>query len=67
MTTALEWALVPALFTAACYAAAWYNTRPSEDKHDGIGFVADGIVALVVYLLATVLSLISWLLWVLLT
>lgn len=65
-TITMGWWLVPLAITVATFGgfAVWSISQPPASGYDSIGA---GIAAAMVFLLATVVSLVAWLVWAVLT
>lgn len=66
VTITLGWWLAPAAVTISAFAgmALWDRSQP---RSSGYGAVTDGLLALIAYGAALIVSLVAWLFWAILT
>lgn len=58
VTISLGWWLAPTIVTLAAFMAGFIACRG-----DGRSSIADGVIALIIYATATIVSLVAWLVW----
>ena len=61
MTIIIGWWALPTIVTIASYLAVWFTIRCSQPSY------GDDIIALLSYGVATIASLVVWLIWAVLT
>ncbi len=65
-TITFGWWLAPLAVTVGAFVAA-HLANPTRTPPTGYGSIGDGLVALVEFGFATIVSLIAWLVWAVLT
>lgn len=66
LSVTLGWWLAPSLVTAASFAAAWWKCVRAPDSGGGY-FPMGAMMAVFLFPLAAIASLVAWLIWALVT